>query len=105
VARYTLGKDVWEIEQVGNELHITAKGKPSVRKFVTAEQAVAQLAKLVAAQEAAGYRAAVSDRRHPDLERAIADAPEDPAGYAVYADWLESQGDPRGKLIAVQLAS
>lgn len=31
-------------------------------------------------------------------------APDDPHGYAVYADWLEQQGDPRAELIQIQLA-
>ncbi len=39
-----------------------------------------------------------------ELEAAIEADPDDPAGYAVYADWLQAQGDPRGELIALQLA-
>jgi uncharacterized protein (TIGR02996 family) len=38
------------------------------------------------------------------LERAILDFPEDPEPFAVYADWLVDQGDPRGEFIQVQLA-
>lgn len=36
------------------------------------------------------------------LEQAIREAPDTPDAYLVYGDWLESQGDPRGELIAVQ---
>lgn len=33
------------------------------------------------------------------LEAAIIENPDDPAGYLVYADYLQTQGDPRGELI------
>ena len=39
-----------------------------------------------------------------ELEAAILADPDSPAGYSVYADWLEQQGDPHGELIHVQLA-
>jgi uncharacterized protein (TIGR02996 family) len=38
------------------------------------------------------------------FERAILEHPDDVAGYAAYADWLQEQGDPRGEFIQVQLA-
>jgi uncharacterized protein (TIGR02996 family) len=38
------------------------------------------------------------------FERAILEAPDDPASYAAYADWLFERGDPRGELMQVQLA-
>jgi uncharacterized protein (TIGR02996 family) len=38
------------------------------------------------------------------FERAIRENPDDPAGYAAYADWLHRQGDPRGEFIQVQTA-
>lgn len=34
------------------------------------------------------------------LEAAIIENPDDPAGYLVYADWLQQQGNPAGELIA-----
>jgi uncharacterized protein (TIGR02996 family) len=46
----------------------------------------------------------VIDARNPELEAQILDDPEDPAPYLVYADWLQTAGDPRGKLIAAQAA-
>jgi uncharacterized protein (TIGR02996 family) len=39
-----------------------------------------------------------------ELWQAILDNPHDPQTYLVYADWLLSQGDPRGELIALQVA-
>lgn len=41
---------------------------------------------------------------NPDLEAAILANPDDLASYLVYADWLQSNGDPRGELISVQHA-
>jgi uncharacterized protein (TIGR02996 family) len=96
-----------KIKRDGNQLTITKDGKKTVRKFVTPEQAIAAHDKLVAENESERAERAAAPRvdpRHPALEQVIANAPEDPAGYAVYADWLESQGDPRGRLIALQLA-
>lgn len=42
--------------------------------------------------------------RNLELEAAIARAPDDPAGYHVLADWLEEQGDPRGRWIHLHLS-
>jgi uncharacterized protein (TIGR02996 family) len=38
------------------------------------------------------------------FERAILEEPDDPAGYAAYADWLYEQRDPRGEFMQVQIA-
>jgi len=40
-----------------------------------------------------------------ELEAAIRAAPDDRAGYLVAADWLSSEGDPQGELIALSLAA
>jgi uncharacterized protein (TIGR02996 family) len=40
--------------------------------------------------------------RNAELEEQILAAPNDPAAYLVYADWLQAQGDPRGELIVMQ---
>lgn len=42
---------------------------------------------------------------NPALEAAIARDPDDLDAYAVYGDWLAEHGDPRGELIATQLAA
>ena len=39
------------------------------------------------------------------LEQAILADPYDRNAYMVYGDWLQQQGDPRGELIALQLAN
>lgn len=48
-------------------------------------------------------RVDVLDRQR-ELEAQIVDDPDDEAGYLVYGDWLQSRGDPRGSLIAIQAA-
>jgi uncharacterized protein (TIGR02996 family) len=40
-----------------------------------------------------------------ELVAAIERDPYDPRSYAVYGDWLQQRGDPRGELIALQLAA
>ena len=42
---------------------------------------------------------------NPELEAAIVRDPDDLESYAVYGDWLAEHGDPRGELIATQLAA
>jgi len=42
--------------------------------------------------------------RNAEIEAAILAAPDDEGAYLVYADWLQSQGDPRGELISLQHA-
>ncbi len=63
----------------------------------------------LAAKPAKGKKAeattgeAKGDARNPALEKAIAANPTDRDAYAVFADWLQEQGDPRGELISLQL--
>ena len=103
--RYVQGSDVWQVVQTGRQLAITSAGKQTIRTFQTAEHATAQMGKLVADKLAAGYQAAQHDPRELTLEAAIVADPDNDAAYAVYGDWLEHRGDPRGPLIALQLAA
>ncbi|HLL23521.1 MAG TPA: TIGR02996 domain-containing protein, partial [Kofleriaceae bacterium] len=43
------------------------------------------------------------DARNAVLEAAIVANPTDRDAYAVFADWLQEQGDPRGELMSLQL--
>nr|MDQ3370035.1 TIGR02996 domain-containing protein [Myxococcota bacterium] len=47
----------------------------------------------------------VLDARNAALEEELVRDPDDLMSYAVYGDWLAEQGDPRGELIATQLAA
>ncbi len=49
-------------------------------------------------------RGSIPQLANPDLEAAIVEDPDNSDAYAVYGDWLAQRGDPRGELIAVQLA-
>ena len=120
MTRYERGPEFWDITQDGPRLVIVAgtgkAGKQTVRKFITADHAQVQLDKLVAEKVADGYVHVTAptevveeadvprDPRDAALEAAINANPYDEDAYSVYADWLQRQGDPRGELIALQLA-
>ena len=42
---------------------------------------------------------------NPKLEAVIEATPDDADSYFVYGDWLQTQGDPRGELVALQAAA
>ena len=44
-----------------------------------------------------------AEQRNPELEGRIEADPDDVEAYAVYADWLQQQGDPLGEYIALHL--
>jgi uncharacterized protein (TIGR02996 family) len=46
----------------------------------------------------------LSEPRNDELEARILDDPGDREAWLVYGDWLSSHGDPRGELIAVDVA-
>jgi len=50
-------------------------------------------------------QAVVYDARNVDLERAITDDPDNLQLYEVYGAWLQGQGDPRGKVVALEIAT
>lgn len=95
--------------KLGNRGRHTTKLYPSVK---AAERAFAELGVkqgyegfvLVASNPAEATEVAPPDEG-ADLEAAIDDAPYDVDGYLVYADALQRQGDPRGELIALQIAA
>lgn len=108
--RLILGDDVWTVHQTGKTLVIEDGKKTTERKFVSEEASAKMLEKLVAEKLAAGYvpfddgaHVSVVDGqtvlRSRELEGAILENPQDNAAYLVYADWLQSRGDPRGALI------
>jgi len=67
----------------------------------------AELAQRIVERVGQGYRECADrrlDARTLALEDAIAADPEDPLPYLVYADWIQTLGDPRGALIVAQHA-
>ncbi|HEY5936672.1 MAG TPA: WGR domain-containing protein [Kofleriaceae bacterium] len=95
-----------------------ANGQTKLKALATKAAAEAELERMVAEKRKQGFAEAagagddaaepsdgsVRDARNPALEKAIEDDPENPESYLVFADWLQSQGDPRGELMALHLA-
>ena len=105
----------WEVLHEGSTLEIRygkigAKGRLTVKRFDSEGAAKLERDKLITQKKNKGYTerrvstSLVEDARNPDLEAAIFADPEDDDAYAVLADWLEGEGDPRGKLISLELA-
>jgi uncharacterized protein (TIGR02996 family) len=111
----------WEIELEGTSFttrfgRIGTDGQTSTKQWKSVEEAKKQYDKIIAEKVKKGYElvdgeagggddegGAVS-ATNPELEKAIFDDPDAPDGYLVYGDWLQSQGDPLGELVAVQAA-
>ena len=112
----------WEIRLDGTSVitrygKIGTAGQATTKAFDSKAQAFKELDKLVNEKTKKGYEerggdagggdgdsAPAPDKRNPELEKAIVADPSDKDAYSVYADWLQDQGDPRGELIALQLA-
>lgn len=116
MARYELAGRYWSIARGADGASVTttsgtgdAPGRSTTRHYASAAAAAAQLDQLVLDKLRAGYQlvdvaAAPHDAETAVLEARLAEDPDDEAAYAVYGDWLQRQGDPRGELIALQLA-
>jgi uncharacterized protein (TIGR02996 family) len=113
--RFEGGKDrFWEIRRDGTTVRtrsgkIGTDGKAAApKRCASVEKAEAELEKRIAEQRAKGYvevtAALAPEPGNPDLERQIVEEPTDPGRCLVYADWLQSQGHPRGELGAIQHA-
>ncbi|NMO21886.1 WGR domain-containing protein [Pyxidicoccus fallax] len=113
----------WEITLSSNTFttrwgRIGTNGQEKTQTFDTSAEAKKEYEKLVREKEKKGYEL-VGDGEggdegdgesgeaasNPELEAAILANPDDADAYLVYGDWLQSQGDPRGELIALQAAA
>lgn len=108
----------WEAEHRGKVLDVRwgrlgTKGQAKRHACASATEAKQLHDRLVAQKRAKGYRdpngkapvaAAAPAARDPELEAAIRADRDDPGPYEVYADWLQSQGNPLGELIMLQRA-
>ena len=122
----------WEASLDGNSVRtrygkVGTAGQQTIKDFSSKADAHKELDKLVAEKTKKGYvetaagggghaqaapktsarsdGQATADARNPELEKAIVANPMDRDAYAVFADWLQEQGDPRGELIAMQLGN
>jgi uncharacterized protein (TIGR02996 family) len=95
--------------------HVTAagdepeRGSRQVKQHGSIRDANAAFAEAIADARYQGWRevhgpATASHREHPELEARCLEAPDDPAPWSIYADWLQAHGDPRGEIAALQLA-
>lgn len=116
--RYELQKTkFWEIEVAGRRIKtrfgkIGATGQTQLKVCATPKDTQREHDRMVAAKCKTGYVAvdlaerpavvAHHGKTDPSLEKAIAADVEGSEAYLVYADWLQSQGDPRGELITLQ---
>jgi uncharacterized protein (TIGR02996 family) len=105
----------WEITLADDVLttrwgRIGTEGQEKTQTFDGSYEARSAYRKQILEKEKKGYtRVKPTDtgpkpKSNKELEEAILRAPEAPDGYLVYGDWLQSQGDPRGELIALQHA-
>lgn len=106
----------WEILVEGSDVttrygKIGTAGQQTVKEHDSKGDAFKEYDKLVAEKTKKGYRelgggsgGGVGEARNPELEKAIEADPYDKNAYSVLGDWLQGQGDPRGELIALQLA-
>jgi uncharacterized protein (TIGR02996 family) len=80
-------------------------GRFSTKTFPTPEKAKAAADKLINEKLAKGYvETTPGVAETAAFERAIAENPDDGAGWRAYADWLIEHNDPRGEFMQVQLA-
>ncbi|NUP14312.1 MAG: WGR domain-containing protein [Polyangiaceae bacterium] len=106
----------WEIELDEESFttrwgRIGTAGQESTKDFDTRADAKKEYQKLIAEKVKKGYVLVSGEggdapavvKSNPGLEAQIEAAPDDLHTYEVYADWLQSSGDARGELIAVQI--
>lgn len=107
----------WEVTLEGATLtvrygRIGARGQRKVKDLASENAALVEREKLIAQKTRKGYvRVRGNEPRAPiavvdasDLEAVAMADPDNREARLIYADWLQGQGDPRGELIAVQLA-
>jgi uncharacterized protein (TIGR02996 family) len=100
----------WEIRIDGPRLEVRhgpvgTAGKHETETFSSEELAAREYQLRIAAHLDDGYREVADrrlDARTRDLEAAIEADLEDVTAYLVYADWIQTLGDPRGALIVAQ---
>jgi uncharacterized protein (TIGR02996 family) len=100
----------WEVKVEGEQQivrfgKIGTAGQTKEKDFDSAFEAKADTRKLIAEKTGKGYVEVGGKPKgegNPELEAAIENDLDNPAPYLVYADWLQSKGDPLGELIVLQ---
>ena len=110
-------KKFWEIELEDEAFtarwgRIGTEGQEKEQSFDSAADARRAADKLIAEKEKKGYvlvgagkegaaKPVAKRARNPELEKLVAENPDDKANFLVYADWLQQQGDPLGEVISL----
>lgn len=108
----------WHIHLDGDSFTTTygrigTDGTSGSKSFASAAAAKKKHDALIAEKTKKGYVLVAGDlpksmtvqtAQNKAMEAAIASDPSDESAWAVYADWLQAQGDPRGELAAVQMS-
>jgi uncharacterized protein (TIGR02996 family) len=102
----------WMIDVRGKSFTVTygkvgTSGQAQTKSFATAEKSQAAADKLIREKTAKGYvetTPPVPTLQAVAFERALAEYPDDFAGWNAYADYLAEQGSPRGEFMQVQIA-
>jgi uncharacterized protein (TIGR02996 family) len=102
----------WNIEVGGDSFTVTfgkvgTAGQTRTKTFATREKAQGAADKLMREKTGKGYvetTPPVATAQAVAFERALADNPDDLAGWSAYADYLAERGSPRGEFMQVQLA-
>jgi uncharacterized protein (TIGR02996 family) len=102
----------WEIAVDGPALELRhgpvgTVGKHEVEMCASDQRARVEYDQRIAEKLAGGFHECTDrrlDTRTRALEEAIEVNPDDVATYLVYADWIQTLGDPRGGLIVAQAA-
>jgi uncharacterized protein (TIGR02996 family) len=85
---------------------IGSDGKETENEHETFTEAREEAYKLVGQKTKKGYQLVgrgVVGAQNLQLEAEIVKDPDNPEAYAVYGDWLQARGDPRGELISLQM--
>jgi uncharacterized protein (TIGR02996 family) len=113
----------WEITVEGKKVttrwgRIGTAGQSKTKSFASPAAAQKEYDKLLGEKTRKGYTLvggakagkaapaapAVKAARNLELEARLVESPDEVDSYLVYADWLQTQGDPRGELITLQHA-
>ena len=107
----------WEIEKSPDGKAFTARwgklgtdGRSKTKRFEDSYACSSEYDELIAEKLKLGYatikpaKLVFTLRSNPELEATLCESVEDPARWAVYADWLQEAGDFRGEMIALGLA-
>lgn len=122
MSRYELDGQFWQVSRSGTAVSVTAgklgnQGRTTVKHHPSVAAAKAHHDALVAAKQRAGFLRVDTDEptavrvettrddRAESLEARLAEDPMDREAAMVYGDLLQRRGDPRGELVALQLAA